>query len=66
MCHFSRCIQKIDGRLRYYPCPVIYDDARFDLGAGLQESLRRVYLAHRNCYDYCMKGRGGTCRTETL
>ncbi len=66
MCHFSRCIQKIDGRLRYYPCPVIYDDPKFDLGGGLQESLRRVYLAHRNCYDYCMKGRGASCRTETL
>lgn len=23
MCHFSRCVQKIDGELRYYPCPVI-------------------------------------------
>jgi len=32
MCHFSRCIQKIDGTLRYYPCPVIYDDSRFELG----------------------------------
>jgi hypothetical protein len=66
MCHFSRCIQKIDGELRYYPCPVIYDDARFELGATLAESLRRVYIAHKNCYDYCMKGRGATCRTQAL
>ncbi|MFQ5816491.1 MAG: radical SAM protein [Terriglobia bacterium] len=66
MCHFSRCIQKIDGQLRYYPCPVIYDDPRFELGATLEESFRRVYVAHKNCYDYCLKGRGGTCRTQTL
>ena len=66
MCHFSRCIQKIDGKLRYYPCPVIYDDPRFELGTTLEESLRRVYLAHKNCYDYCLKGRGASCRTQTL
>lgn len=50
MCHSSRCIQKIEGRIRYYPCPVIYDDPRFELGATLQKSFRRVYLAHKNCY----------------
>lgn len=66
MCHFSRCLQKIGGEIRYYPCPVIYDDARFDLGPTLEASLRRVYLAHKNCYDYCMKGRGATCRTRPL
>lgn len=66
MCHFSRSIQKIDGALRYYPCPVIYDDPRFEMGATLAESLRRVYIAHKNCYDYCMKGRGATCRTQAL
>jgi sulfatase maturation enzyme AslB (radical SAM superfamily) len=66
MCHFSRCIQKIDGALRYYPCPVIYDDERFDLGSTLEESFRRVYIAHKNCYDYCMKGRGASCRTQTI
>ena len=66
MCHFSRCVQKIEGRLRYYPCPVIYDDARFELGATLEESFRRVYVAHKNCYDYCLKGAGATCRTRPL
>ena len=66
MCHFSRCIQKLDGVLRYYPCPVIYDDDRFDLGSTLQESFRRVYIAHKNCYDYCMKGSGASCRTCTI
>jgi molybdenum cofactor biosynthesis enzyme MoaA len=66
MCHFSRCIQKIEGALRYYPCPVIYDDPRFELGGSIAESLRRVYLAHKNCYDYCMQGRGATCRTQTV
>jgi hypothetical protein len=66
MCHFSRCIQKIDGTLRYYPCPVIYEDERFELGSTLEESLRRVYTAHKNCYDYCIKGRGASCRTHTI
>jgi MoaA/NifB/PqqE/SkfB family radical SAM enzyme len=66
MCHFSRCIQKIEGRLRYYPCPVIYDDPRFELGLTLAESLRRVYIAHRNCYAYCLKGRGASCRTQAI
>jgi MoaA/NifB/PqqE/SkfB family radical SAM enzyme len=66
MCHFSRCLQKIEGRLRYYPCPVIYDDARFELGATLEESFRSVYVAHKNCYDYCLKGAGATCRTRPL
>jgi MoaA/NifB/PqqE/SkfB family radical SAM enzyme len=66
MCHFSRCIQKVDGEIRYYPCPVIYDDTRFELGKSLEESFRRVYLAHKNCYDYCMKGSGSTCRTRPV
>lgn len=66
MCHFSRCIQKIDGAIRYYPCPVIYDDPRFDLGPTLEASFQRVYTAHKTCYDYCLKGRGGTCRTRAL
>ena len=66
MCHFSRCIQKIEGVLRYYPCPVIYDDERFDLGGTLEESFRRVFIAHKNCYDYCMKGGGASCRTQTI
>jgi len=66
MCHFSRCLEKIEGRLRYYPCPVIYDDPRFELGATLEESFQRVYVAHKNCYDYCLKGAGATCRTRPL
>jgi hypothetical protein len=66
MCHFSRCIQKIDGSLRYYPCPVIYDDERFDLGPTLQASFQRVYIGHKSCYDYCLKGRGGSCRTRPV
>ncbi len=66
MCHFSRCVQKIGGRIRYYPCPVIYNDNRFDLGGTLEESFQRVYLGHKNCYDYCMKGRGATCRTHPI
>jgi hypothetical protein len=66
MCHFSRCLEKIEGEIRYYPCPVIYDDSRFELGKSLAESLRRVYVAHKNCYDYCLKGRGASCRTRLI
>jgi hypothetical protein len=66
MCHFSRCIMKVDGRLRYYPCPVIYDDERFDLGGSLAESWRTVHIAHKNCYDYCLKGGGASCRTRAI
>lgn len=66
MCHYSRCIQKVDGEIRYYPCPVIYDDERFELGATLEESFQRVYLAHKNCYGYCLKGRGATCQTHAI
>ena len=66
MCHFSRCLEKIEGELRYYPCPVIYDDPRFELGKSLAESFRRVYVAHKNCYDYCLKGRGASCRTQPI
>jgi MoaA/NifB/PqqE/SkfB family radical SAM enzyme len=66
MCHSTRCIQKLNGQLRYYPCPVIYDDERFDLGGTLEESWRRVYIAHKNCYDYCLRGAGSTCRTRPL
>ena len=66
MCHYSRCLQKVGGRIRYYPCPVIYDDERFDLGGTLEESFQRVYLGHKNCYDYCMKGKGASCRTQPI
>jgi hypothetical protein len=66
MCHFSRCVMKIDGRIRYYPCPVIYDDPRFDLGGTLAESWQPVYIAHKNCYDYCLKGAGASCRTRAI
>ena len=66
MCHYSRCVQKIGGRIRFYPCPVIYNEERFDLGGTLEESFQRVYLGHKNCYDYCMKGAGATCRTQPL
>jgi len=66
MCHFSRCLQKVDGDLRYYPCPVIYDDPRFELGRTLADSFRRVYIAHKNCYEYCLKGRGASCRTRPI
>jgi MoaA/NifB/PqqE/SkfB family radical SAM enzyme len=57
-CHNGRAVQKIDGELRVYPCPIIYDDVRFDLGGSLRESLQPVHLAHPACYAFCYRGRG--------
>jgi MoaA/NifB/PqqE/SkfB family radical SAM enzyme len=57
-CHYSRCVQKIAGRLRVYPCPIIYNDPGFELGATLRESARRVPLAHHGCVGFCYKFRG--------
>src|SRR5262249_22549074 len=48
-CHYSRCVQKIAGRSRVYPCPIIYNDPAFELGSTLREAARRVPLAHHGC-----------------
>ncbi len=57
-CHYSRCVQKIDGRLRVYPCPIIYNDSAFELGSTLKEAARRVPMAHHGCVGFCYKVRG--------
>jgi len=62
-CRFSRCVQKIAGRLRVYPCPIIYDDPDYDLGSTLEESFQRVYLAHHACHAFCYKS-GGRCGND--
>jgi len=59
-CHSGRTVQKIRGRMTVYPCPIIYDDPRFELGDNLTESFGRVHIQHKACYDFCY-GSGGSC-----
>lgn len=59
-CRSSRCVQKVEGRIRVYPCPIIYDDPDYELGATLTESFGPVSLGHAACYYFCYKA-GGRC-----
>jgi pyruvate-formate lyase-activating enzyme len=59
-CHNGRTIQKIDGRMVVYPCPIIYDDKQFELASTLKESFDPVALTHKACYDFCYRS-GGKC-----
>lgn len=64
MCSNSRSVLKRDGRLRVFPCPIIYEVPDFDLGATLAESFARpVPLVHRACASYCCCASGpkGSC-----
>jgi sulfatase maturation enzyme AslB (radical SAM superfamily) len=52
MCAFSKMVVKKDGRLRVYACTLVDDDASYDLGGTLAESLgKRVTLQHHRCYS---------------
>lgn len=62
-CHTGRTVQKIGGRIRITPCPIVYDDPDFEMGSTLEESFRRLYLAHPACTSFCF--RGGSCTNET-
>ena len=59
-CHNGRTIQKIGGKLRIYPCPIIYNEPDFEMGDDLRESFKRTYLNHKSCFDFCYKS-GGKC-----
>lgn len=64
MCGFSRMIVKKDGRCGVYACTLVDDDADFDLGDTLRESLDvRVRLKHHRCYS-CF-AYGSTCSGVT-
>ena len=64
MCGFSRMIVKKDGRCGVYACTLVDDDAEFDLGNTLRESLDvRVRLEHHRCYS-CF-AHGSTCSAKT-
>jgi sulfatase maturation enzyme AslB (radical SAM superfamily) len=52
MCAFSKMVVKKDGALRVYACTLVDDDASYDLGGTLAESMRkRVMLHHHRCYS---------------
>lgn len=59
-CHNGRTIQKIDGKVIVYPCPIIYNDPRFELAENLTDSFKPVHLTHKACFDFCYKS-GGKC-----
>ncbi len=60
MCSYSRMVVKKNGRCGVYACTLVDDDADFDLGSTLKESLRvRVRLKHHRCYS-CF-AYGSTC-----
>lgn len=64
MCSFSRMIVKKNGRCGVYACTLVDDDADFDLGDTLRESLDvRVRLKHHRCYS-CFAC-GSTCSEGT-
>jgi MoaA/NifB/PqqE/SkfB family radical SAM enzyme len=52
MCAYSRMVVKINDRMRVYACTLVDDDADYDLGDTLAESLQpRVMLRHHRCYS---------------
>ncbi len=52
MCAFSKMVIKRNGRMRVYACTLVDDDASYDLGGTLAESLaKRVSLHHHRCYS---------------
>lgn len=59
-CHNGRTLQKIDGEMKVYPCPIIYNDKNYEMGKQIRDSLGKVYLSHKACFDFCYKG-GGSC-----
>ena len=52
MCAYSRMIVKDQGRMRVYACTLVDDDADYDLGSSLSESLcQPVMLGHHRCFS---------------
>ena len=57
MCSFSKMVVKKDGRLRVYACTLVDDDADYDFGGTLTESMKvRVMLKHHRCYSCFAEG----------
>jgi len=52
MCNYTKMVLKKDGRVRVYACTLVDDDADYDLGSSLAESMKvRVMLGHHRCYS---------------
>lgn len=52
MCAYSKMIIKKDAQMRVYACTLVDDDARYDLGPSLQDSVKqRIILKHHRCYS---------------
>jgi len=52
MCAFSKMIVKKNGQMRVYACTLVDDDADYDLGGSLAESLgHRIRMRHHRCYQ---------------
>ena len=52
MCSFSKMVIKKNGLMRVYACTLVDDDASYDLGGTLTESLsKRVMMHHHRCYS---------------
>jgi molybdenum cofactor biosynthesis enzyme MoaA len=60
MCAYSKMVVKKGGRMRVYACTLVDDDADYDQGGSLAESLpARVMLRHHRCFS-CFKY-GASC-----
>ena len=52
MCNFSKMVVKKNNRVGVYACTLVDDDADYDLGSTLSESMKvRVMLRHHRCYS---------------
>ncbi|MCW8885710.1 MAG: radical SAM protein [Motiliproteus sp.] len=52
MCAFSKMVVKQNDNMRVYACTLVDDDAEYDLGATLRESLQhRISMKHHRCYS---------------
>ncbi len=62
MCASSRMVVKHKGQRapEVVACTLLPYDADFNLGTDLKGSLRRVYLNHRYCAQFCVLG-GSSC-----
>ncbi len=64
-CHNGRTIEKINGKMVVYPCPIIYNNPQFELATNLHDSFKDVHVTHKACFDFCYKA-GGTCTNHEV
>lgn len=59
-CHNGRSVEKINGKMAVYPCPIIFNEPESELSANLSGSFNKTYLIHKACFDFCYRS-GGKC-----